>query len=80
MQRRINISLSEETVKLLDRLASKGDRSRYIENLVKRSAQDRSTLQARLKDGYLKQAKRDREVAAEWDGAADEVWQRAARR
>ena len=80
MQRRINISLSEEAVKLLDRLAPKGDRSRYIEDLVRRSAHDRTALRARLKEGYIKRAQRDREVAAEWDPLSDEVWQRDVRR
>jgi len=80
MQRRINISLSEEAVRLLDRLAPKGDRSRFLDELVKRTAHDRTELRARLKDGYIKRAKRDREIAAEWDPLADEVWQRAARR
>ena len=80
MQRRINISLSEEAVKLLDRLAPKGDRSRYIEQLVKRTARERTELRARLKEGYIKRAARDREVAAEWDPLADEVWRRDVRR
>jgi metal-responsive CopG/Arc/MetJ family transcriptional regulator len=76
MHRRINISLSEEAAKLLDRLAPKGDRSRYIEELVKRSAHDRRALRVRLKEGYIKRANRDREIAAEWDSLADDVWRR----
>lgn len=80
MQRRINVSLSEEAVRLLDRMAPKGDRSRFLDELVKRTARDREAIRARLKEGYIKRAQRDREVAAEWDPAADEVWQRAARR
>ena len=80
MQRRINVSLSEEAVRLLDRLAPKGDRSRFLDELVKRTARDRAAIRARLKEGYIKRAERDREVAAEWDPLADEVWQRDARR
>jgi metal-responsive CopG/Arc/MetJ family transcriptional regulator len=80
MQRRINVSLSEEAVRLLDRMASKGDRSRFLEELVRRTAHDRVALRTRLKAGYIKRAERDREVAAEWDPVADEVWQRDARR
>jgi metal-responsive CopG/Arc/MetJ family transcriptional regulator len=80
MQRRINVSLSEEAVRLLDRLAPKGDRSRFLDDLVKRTARDRAGLRARLKEGYVKRAERDREVAAEWDPLADEVWQRDVRR
>ena len=80
MQRRINVSLSEEAVKLLDRLAPRGDRSHYIEQLVKRSARDRATLRARLEKGYRARAQHDREIATAWDALADEVWQRGARR
>ena len=74
MQRRINVSLSEEAIRLLDRLAPKGDRSRFLDELVKRTARDRAALRARLKEGYIKRAERDRELAAEWDPLADEVW------
>lgn len=70
MQRRINVSLSEEALRLLDQMASKGDRSHFLEELVKRTARDREALRARLEEGYLKRAQRDREVAAEWDPAA----------
>lgn len=80
MQRRINVSLSEEAVRLLDRMAPKGDRSRFLDDLVKRTACDREAIRARLKEGYLKRAERDRDEAAEWDLVADEVWRRDARR
>ena len=80
MQRRINVSLSEEAVRLLDRMAPKGDRSRFLDELVKRTARDRAAIRARLKEGYIKRAQRDREVAVEWDPVADEVWQRDERR
>jgi hypothetical protein len=80
MQRRINVSLSEEAVCLLDRMAPKGDRSRFLDDLVKRTARDREAIRARLKEGYLKRAERDRNEAAEWDPVSDEVWHRDARR
>ncbi len=38
MKRRINISLSDEAVRLLDRMAPKGARSRFLDDLVKRTA------------------------------------------
>ena len=42
--------------------------------------QYRTQLRARLKEGAIKRAQRDREVAAEWDPIADEVWCRDVRR
>lgn len=80
MQRRINVSFSEEAVRLLDRMAPRGDRSRFLEQLVMRTARDREVLRARLEEGYIRRARRDREVAGEWDSVADEAWQRNARR
>ena len=76
MQRRINISLSEESVRLLDQLAPRGDRSRYIEELVKRSARDRRELRRLLKERAIRRAALDRQIAAEWDPLADEVWRK----
>lgn len=80
MQRRINVSLSEEAVRLLDRMAPKGDRSRFLDDLVKRTARDREAIRARLKEGYLRRAERDRDEAAEWDPVADDIWRRDVRR
>jgi len=76
MQRRINVSLSEEAVRLLDRLAPKGNRSRFLDELVKRTARNRTELRARLKDRAIRRADLDRQVAAEWDPLADEVWRK----
>lgn len=76
MQRRINVSLSEEAVRLLDRLAPKGDRSRFLDQLVKRTAHDRMELRARLKERAIRRADLDRQAAADWDPLADEVWRK----
>jgi len=42
--------------------------------------QYRPQLRARLKEGAIKRAQRDREVAAEWDPLSDEVWRCHLRR
>jgi len=74
MHRRINISLSEESVRLLDRIAPRGERSRYIEQLVVRSARNRNELRRLLKERALRRANHDRQVATAWDPMADLVW------
>jgi len=79
MQRRINVSLSEEAVRLLDRLAPKGDRSRFLDELVKRTARDRAELRARLKERAIRHAEFDRQLAAEMDPLSDEVWHKLDR-
>ena len=67
MHRRINITLPEETIRLIDRVSEKGDRSRLIDNAVRRyvSGQRRERLRKKLKEGALRRAKRDLEMADE---------------
>jgi hypothetical protein len=76
MQRRINVSLSEESVRVLDQLAPKGDRSRLIERLLLKTARDRAELRRLLKERALSRYQVDKEMAAEWDPLADEAWQK----
>ena len=79
MQRRINISLSEGAVRLLDRLAPKGDGNRFLDELVRRTARDRTQLRAQLKERAIRGVDLDRQVAVEWDPLADGVWRKLAK-
>jgi len=76
MHRRINISLPEETVRLLDRISNRGDRSRLINEAVRRyvSSRRRAALRKRLKEGALRRAERDLRLSAEWFLLDEEVW------
>jgi CopG family transcriptional regulator/antitoxin EndoAI len=77
MHRRINISLPEETLALIDRVAKQGDRSRFIDEAIKHYVQEvgRSKLRKQLQEGALRRAKRDLALAEEWFGLDEEVWQ-----
>ncbi len=77
MHRRINITLPEETVNLVDRVASKGDRSRFIAEAIVHYAEatGRAKLRKRLKEGALRRADRDRRIATEWFLLDEEAWQ-----
>ena len=75
-QRRINISLSEESVRLLDQLAKRGDRSRLIEGLIQKTARERAELRRLMKERALRRYQVDKELAAEWDPLADEAWRK----
>ena len=79
MHRRINITLPEDTVRLIDRLATKGDRSRLIGEAVIQyvKATSRAELRKRLKAGAIRRAERDRRFAADWFMLEDEAWQRS---
>lgn len=76
LHRRINITLPQETVGLLDRVAEKGDRSRLINEAVKRYFEKagRASLRKRLKEGAIKRAERDRILAKEWFFLEEETW------
>ena len=77
MHRRINITLPEGTVRLIDRVAEKGDRSRLINEAVKRYVQEvgRTNLKKRLKEGAIREAELDLRLAEEWFSLEEEAWQ-----
>jgi CopG family transcriptional regulator/antitoxin EndoAI len=76
VHRRINITLSEETLALLDRVASKGDRSRLIDEAVRYYLDDkgRSELKKRLQEGAIRRAARDLQLTEEWFPLEEESW------
>ncbi len=78
MSKRVNIMLPDATIKVLDRLAPKGDRSRFISQAVLHyvRTQSAANLRERLKRGALANAKLDLEIAGEWFPVEQEAWQR----
>ena len=68
MNRRLNISLPERTVDLIDRVAGKRRRSALIDRAVVRYIQEESrvNLQERIADGARARADRDLRLAEEW--------------
>jgi CopG family transcriptional regulator/antitoxin EndoAI len=81
MYRRINITLPEETIQLIDRVFQKGNRSRLIDKAVKRYVTEarRVTLRKRLKEGALRRAERDLHLAEESFFLEEEAWHSNAR-
>jgi len=81
MHRRLNITLPEETVRLIDRVAAKGDRSRFIAEAVTHyvGSSGRAQLRKRLKEGALRRAERDLRLARDWFPLDEEAWQRSRR-
>ena len=78
MSKRVNIILPDATLKVLERVAAKGDRSRFISQAVLHYVQSQSAanLRARLKQGALANAKLNLEIAEEWFPVEQEAWQR----
>jgi CopG family transcriptional regulator/antitoxin EndoAI len=67
MRKRINITLPEETLELIDRVTEHGDRSRFIDEAVRHYIQEtgRTNLRNRLKEGVIRRAERDLQLAEE---------------
>lgn len=68
MNKRLNITLPEQTVRLMDRVAGKGQRSRLITQAVHRYIEEkgRASLRKRLEEGARVRADRDLQLAADW--------------
>lgn len=68
MHRRINVTLPEETVRLMERVSPKGSRSRLVDLAIRRYVAEagRANLRKKLKEGALRRASRDRQLAEEW--------------
>ncbi len=73
MYRRVNVTLPEATLKLMDRAADKGDRSRLIDEAVRffLRARSRTRLRQLLKAGARRRAHRDLTAASDWFSLAD---------
>ena len=78
MHKRLNITLPVETIDLVDQMVKKGDRSRCIDEAIKRylNEVDKENLREQLKEGYMAWAEQDLETAAEWSPLEEEIWQK----
>jgi CopG family transcriptional regulator / antitoxin EndoAI len=79
MHRRLNITLPEETVRGIDRIAKSGNRSRLIDQAVREflRRKQRASLRKELKEGAQRRAKRDLAISEEWASLEEEAWQKA---
>lgn len=77
MHRRLNITLPEDTIRLIDTVAEKGDRSRFINEAVQYYIKQKAlnNLREQLKEGAIQNAERDLKLAEEWYDLEEETWQ-----
>ncbi len=68
MYQRVNITLPEETLSLVDQIAEKGNRSRFIDQAIRYyvDAMSKARLKKLLKEGAIARAERDLKLAEEW--------------
>jgi CopG family transcriptional regulator/antitoxin EndoAI len=77
MSKRINIMLPEKTLAVLDRVTTKGNRSRFVSEAVLHYVEThgKQSLKEQLKAGYLANAEENLEMAVEWFPLEEEAWQ-----
>ena len=75
--RRINITLPESTVALLDTVAGKGSRSTFIDTAIRDqiTSMKRTSLRESVKAGAIARAVLSLEIAREWFPIEEELWQ-----
>lgn len=81
MHKRVNVTLPEQTIRLIDRSAKHGNRSRFIDEAVKYFVRDhgRTELRRLLEEGAERRAARDLAVAEEWFPVDKAAWPRRRR-
>lgn len=79
MSKRINIMLPERTLAVLDRVAPKGNRSRFVSEAVLHYVETKGqqSLREQLKAGYLANADENLKIAAEWFPLEEQAWQKS---
>ena len=75
--KRINITLPESTVALLESVADKGSRSTFIDAAIRKHVREirKGNLREALKAGAIANAKRDLAMAEEWFPLEEELWE-----
>jgi len=76
--KRINITLPESTIEMLETVAGKGSRSSLIDSAVRLYVKNlkQKSLKQQLKEGAIARAERNLQMSNEWAHLEDEVWQR----
>jgi len=76
--KRVNIVLPSQTIRLIERVTEKGERSRFIDEAIRFYIRKigKANLRKQLREGAIKRAERDLRLAEEWFFLENEVWQR----
>lgn len=76
--KRINITLPESTIEMLESVAGKGNRSSLIDDAVRVYIKNlkQKSLKQQLKEGAIARSERNLEMSREWAHLEDEVWQK----
>jgi len=78
MYQKINIVLPETTLRLIDHITDKKNRSRFIDEAVKYYMEQvgKISLREQLKQGAIRRSERDLNLSREWNVFEEEAWQK----
>lgn len=78
MHKRVNVTLPEETIRLIDRSANHGNRSRFIDEAVRHFVRSHGRTQLRrlLEEGAERRAARDLAIVEEWFPVDKDAWRK----
>jgi CopG family transcriptional regulator/antitoxin EndoAI len=81
MNKRLNITLPEQTIRLMDRVAGKGRRSNLIDRAVRRyvTEESKANLRKQLAESYRASAALDLQLAEDWFPLEEEAWRHGNR-
>ena len=73
---RVNITLPQDTLRVLQRVVPKGERSRLINQAIKFYLKQlgRVRLEKKLEEGASRRAGRDLEITRDWFALENEIW------
>lgn len=76
MHLRVNMTLPAETVRLIERAARKGNRSRFVDHAVRHYVETvgKATLKKLLREGATRRSGRDARLAEEWFTLEEPAW------
>ncbi|MFN0277940.1 MAG: hypothetical protein ACKVRN_04985 [Pyrinomonadaceae bacterium] len=75
---RINITLPQSTIAMLETVAAKGSRSTFIDEAIQTHVKTlkQPSLRERVKQGAIARAERNLKMAEEWFHIEEELWQK----
>ncbi|MCP4352515.1 MAG: hypothetical protein GY795_44215 [Desulfobacterales bacterium] len=76
MYQKINITLPEQTVNLIEQMTTERNISQFIDEAVKYYIEQvgKISLREQLKNGAIKRAERDLKLSQEWNELEEESW------
>ena len=76
--KRLNITLPESTVALMETVIGRGERSKFIDTAIKSyiKQEKQKSLREQLKEGAVARSRRDLQLSDEWFELEEELWQR----